>query len=430
LPTPDSGGSLSEVGILQREARKKRCLLPIRRLLKRLPKLLGRLKPCLLMSPLSIAQYLPAGGDPFDLVIFDEASQIAVHDAIGAIARGRQVIVVGDSRQLPPTSFFATDLDGPEDSRNSSEADQLLARDLKSILDETAAALVPSLLLEWHYRSRDERLIAFSNSHYYDNRLQTFPAATLQTQDGVRLVRVDGVFERGTNRVNRAEAKAVVDWLVGHLLEGKTRGSSVGVVTFNQPQQTLIDDLLDEARVAFPEIEPFFGERVPEPVFVKNLENVQGYERDIMLFSITFGPDSSGNISMNFGPLNREGGERRLNVAITRARRRLLVFSGLAPEAIDLGRTRAVGVRDRRDFLRYAAGGDSGAISTQPATLVAKDCPLVNDLADALTGIGWKVDRHLGFSHYRLDLAVRDLESDRYVTSQKRGARAPLRLAK
>ncbi|HNV68253.1 MAG TPA: DUF3320 domain-containing protein [Candidatus Ozemobacteraceae bacterium] len=410
----------SEVGILQKEARRKRGHLPVRRLLERIPHLLGRLKPCLLMSPLSIAQYLPPGGEPFDLVIFDEASQIAVHDAIGAIARGRQVIVVGDSKQLPPTSFFQADAEGGGEDAVDLDAEQLLARDLESILEETAAALVPSLMLRWHYRSRDERLIAFSNHRYYDRRLQTFPAADRRAESGVSLIPVTGVFQRGGSRTNPAEAIAVVHAVVSHLRDENRRHLSLGVVTFNQPQQMLIEDLLDDARSQYPEIEPYFTERVPEPVFVKNLENVQGDERDVMLFSITYASDESGNVSMNFGPLNRSGGERRLNVAITRARHRLLVFSGLSPESIDLHRTSAIGVRHLRDFLRYAAGrdpeitvvsGDTGSATS----LAPRENHLVAVIADFLRRHGYLVEERVGAARYRLDLAVRSPDDGRVL---------------
>ncbi len=410
----------SEVGILQKEARRKRGHLPVRRLLERIPHLLGRLKPCLLMSPLSIAQYLPPGGEPFDLVIFDEASQIAVHDAVGAIARGRQVIVVGDSRQLPPTSFFQADTDtGVEDAADL-DAEQLLARDLESILEETAAALVPSLMLRWHYRSRDERLIAFSNNRYYGGNLQTFPAAVGMAESGVQLVPVAGVFQRGTSRTNPAEAMATAHAVVEFLRDESKRHLSLGVVTFNQPQQMLIEDLLDDARARYPEIEPYFSERVPEPVFVKNLENVQGDERDVMLFSVTYGPDESGNVSMNFGPLNRAGGERRLNVAITRARRNLLVFSSLNPETIDLNRTAAVGVHHLRDFLRYAAGRDIGVVvpvnrAEEGIHGDHRENFLASTIASFLRAQGYRVKERVGCARYRLDLAVYDPDNGRVL---------------
>ncbi len=408
---PGAGGMTateSEVGQLQREARKKARHLPVRQLLARIPHLLPRLKPCLLMSPLSIAQYLPPGGVDFDLVIFDEASQIATHDAVGAIARGKQVIVVGDSRQLPPTTFFEMAADDDEEGIEDPD----LVHELESILEECTASRVPSLMLRWHYRSRDERLITFSNWHYYGNRLTTFPAADAASPSlGVSRIAVNGIFDRSKTRTNRAEAEAVTAFIVKALLDPAERRRSIGVVTFNRPQQDLIEDLLEDARRQHPEIEPFFDDRAPEPVFVKNLENVQGDERDVMLFSVTYGRDAAGRTSMNFGPLNRQGGERRLNVAITRSRERLIVFSSIEADDIDLSRTRAVGVEHLRSFLRYATEGPRALAQ---ATTRSGGAPgigaLESDIACALADLGVEIERDVGSSGWRVDLAVSDAE--------------------
>ncbi|MEW6742728.1 MAG: DUF3320 domain-containing protein [Planctomycetota bacterium] len=397
----------SEVSILQREARKKRRHLAVRRLLEMIPHLLPRLKPCFLMSPLSIAQYLPPSAAAFDLVIFDEASQIPTHDAVGAIARGRQVIVVGDTKQLPPTTFFDVMFDEEEENEVAVPDDELV-HELESILDECVASCVSSLMLRWHYRSRDERLIAFSNWHYYENRLLTFPAASSEAAGfGVSLVPVEGTFDRGRSRRNRVEAEAIVRWITAALLDPAQRSRSIGVVTFNQSQQMLVEDLLDDARRAHPEIEPFFDDRAAEPVLVKNLENVQGDERDVVLFSITYGPDREGRTSMNFGPLNREGGERRLNVAITRAREQLIVFSTLRPEMIDLTRTRALGVEHLKEFLLYAAQGPAVLPMATPEG-ARPESPLLRAIHNRLTERGHKVDRLVGCAGYRIDLAIKD----------------------
>ncbi len=396
----------SEVGLLQREARKKRRHLSVRRLLEQIPHLLPRLKPCLLMSPLSIAQYLPASREPFDVVIFDEASQIPTHDAVGAIARGRQVIVVGDSKQLPPTSFFHVDLSEIEED----PTDGMWVQELESILDECMASGLPACMLEWHYRSRDERLITFSNWKYYDNRLHTFPAPGITAAElGVSWQWVEGVFDRGKSRTNRAEAEAVAAWVVECLRDSDRAGRSIGVVTFNQAQQMLIEDLLDGARREHPEIEPYFDDRAVEPVFVKNLENVQGDERDVILFSVTYGPDVDGKVSMNFGPLNRDGGERRLNVAITRAREQLRVFSTLRPEDIDLNRTRAVGAEHLKDFLRFADQGPSALAERLVATPEAAGLTsLEQSIAERLRERGHDIELAVGCAGFRIDLAVRD----------------------
>lgn len=400
VPDLDAPG---EMAVLRRELRKKRAHKPIRKLFSEIPTTLLRVKPCVLMSPLSVAQYLDPALDAFDLVVFDEASQIPPWDAVGAIARGRSVVVVGDSKQLPPTSFF----DRGDDEEALDDEDQF---DLESILDDCVAAGLPTHSLRWHYRSRHEALIAFSNHHYYDRRLHTFPAAQAEVPHlGVKWRAVDGFYDKGRSRTNRAEAEAVVAEIVARLTDPARRHQSLGVVTFSQPQQRLIEDLLDEARRERPEIERFFGEQVEEPVFVKNLENVQGDERDVMLFSICYGPDAQGRISMNFGPLNRQGGERRLNVAITRARELLVVFSTLTADRIDLSRTRAVGVRHLKTFLDYAMRGQVAideAATVDPDA--GSDSPFEVDVAAALEARGHVVHRQVGCSGYRIDLAVVD----------------------
>ncbi|QDU86621.1 ATP-dependent RecD-like DNA helicase [Planctomycetes bacterium Pla163] len=403
----------SEVGKLHRELTKKTRHMALRRLFEEIPGVLAQLKPCLLMSPLSVAQYLDPAGPRFDAVVFDEASQIPVWDAVGAMARGSQVVVVGDPKQLPPTSFFER---GGDD-----EEDDVFVEDAESILDECLAARVPSLYLEWHYRSRHEGLIAFSNRRYYDGRLVTFPA---RDHDGlgVQLRHVDGaVYDFGETRTNRIEAEAVVAEVERRLTDPRLARSSIGVVTFNQPQQVLIEDLLDALRRRRPELEGAFGEAAREPLFVKNLENVQGDERDVILFSIGFGPDEHGKVRLNFGPLNRSGGERRLNVAVTRARREALVFTCLRPEHIDLGRTKADGARDLRLFLEYAqagpaAFGSDGAALERHSAQDAVSRPFAESVARALEARGWAVKRRVGCSAYRLDLAVADAgEPERFL---------------
>ncbi|MBQ2791242.1 MAG: DNA2/NAM7 family helicase, partial [Thermoguttaceae bacterium] len=282
---------------LQREMGLKRHARSIRQILDAIQPILPTLKPCLLMSPLSVAQYMPADGAKRDVVIFDEASQMPVWDAVGAIARGSQLIVVGDSKQLPPTSFFQRRLDEEELGEDEVE-------ETESILDECVAAQIPTTMLTWHYRSRRESLIAFSNRRYYDGKLQTFPAPKDDAL-GVRFRYVaDGVYEKGGSKTNKPEAKALVNDVIARLRSPSFKGKSLGVVTFNEAQKHLIEDLLDDARRKYPEIEVFFDESAFEPVFVKNLENVQGDERDVIYFSICYGPDAKGAISMNFGPLN------------------------------------------------------------------------------------------------------------------------------
>ena len=399
----------SEVGILLRQRGRRRGVMPIRALFQNIPNLLPRLKPCLLMSPLSVAQYLDPAHPLFDLVVFDEASQIPVWDAVGAIARGKEAIIVGDPMQLPPTSFFNRS-DDPE------QAEEEVVEDLESILDDCMAAQLPLHRLEWHYRSRHESLIAFSNQQYYGNRLLTFPSPHREIGVSWRSV-PEGTYDRAGARVNRAEADAVVAEICRRLLDPKLSKYSIGVVTFSIAQQTLIEDLLEAARRKEPAIDRYFSDDLPEPVFVKNLENVQGDERDVILFSICYGPDATGRVAMNFGPLNKEGGERRLNVAITRARRELLVFSTLRADQIDLSRTRARGASDLKKFLDFAERGERALLEASgPSAHADFESPLEKEVCEALRAHGHEVHLQVGCSGYRIDLAVVDPQRPgRYV---------------
>lgn len=406
----------AELQVLRREAKKKRRHLPLRSLFQKIPNLLPRLAPCLLMSPLSVAQYLDPSHPQCDLVVFDEASQIPVWDGIGAVARGLHCVVVGDSQQLPPTTFFQHSGGGDDDL--PAFDDEFV--ELESILDECVAAGLPQHRLLWHYRSRHEELITFSNYHYYGNTLMTFPCAEARREDlGVSLVSVpNGFYDRSETRTNRAEAEAVVAEIVRRIRDSKEGRRSIGVVTFSQAQQTLIEDLLDEARRKHPDIESAFSAEIDEPLFVKNLENVQGDERDVMLFSICYGPDKDGRVSMNFGPLNRRGGQRRLNVAITRAREQLAVFSTLRPDQIDLTRTSSEAVRHLRLFLEFAA---RGARAIDEALILAPsqrafESPFEKILAGAIRELGYDVHERVGCSGYRVDIAVVDPEHpERYL---------------
>lgn len=398
LPAADSIQRNSEWGILRREITKKRQHLPLRQLLQEIPSVVLRLTPCLLMSPLSIAQYLSADASNFDLVVFDEASQIPVWDAIGAMARGKQVVMVGDPKQLPPTNFFA---------RADNGDDELEEADLESILDECLGASLPTRHLSWHYRSRHESLIAFSNHRYYGGGLVTFPSPVTDDR-AVSFHWVDGRYGKGGARTNLPEARALVAELVQRLQSPgfQASGLTIGVVTFNAEQQSLIEDLLDEARRQDPGLEPYFADGEIEPVFVKNLESVQGDERDIMYFSITYGPDLAGAVSMNFGPLNRDGGERRLNVAVTRARHELRVFSSLRGDQMDLSRTQAAGVRDLKHFLEFAEHGPRALAQAHHGSQGDFESPFEASVAAALGRKGWQVHTQIGASSFRIDLGV------------------------
>jgi len=403
-PSPDRVSQGSEWGLLRYEMQKKTRHLPLRELVTRASGAVMSLTPCLLMSPLSIAQFLPAETANFDVVIFDEASQIPVWDAIGAMARGKQVIMVGDPKQLPPTSFF--------DRAESDVDDSDVETELESILEECIGANLPTMKLSWHYRSRHESLIAFSNYRYYDGELVTFPSPLTHDRAVSFNLVPNGQYERGGSRTNKPEAKALVSDLVGKLKSPGFResGLTVGVVTFNAEQQSLIENLLDDERRKDPFIEAYFLESLLEPVFVKNLESVQGDERDIMYFSITYGnaPGVTGPVPMNFGPMNKQGGERRLNVAITRARQELRVFGSFRPEQMDLSRTQALGVRDLKHFLEFADRGTRALGESVFGSVGDFESPFEKAVAISLAEKGWTVHPQVGVSAFRIDLGVVD----------------------
>ncbi len=395
----------SELGILQRAIRSNGRGVSIRRLFEQIPNLLPRLCPCMLMSPISAAQYLDPKREPFDLVVFDEASQLPTSKAVGALARGRNAVVVGDPNQMPPTSFFAA---------NTVDEDNLDTEDLESILDDCLALNMPQTHLLWHYRSRHESLIAFSNRHFYENRLYTFPSVN-DRESKVSLVSVEGTFDRGKTRQNRAEAQAVLEELKRRCHDPELSRHSVGVVTFNISQQNLIDDLLTEACSLDQELEQWaYGSE--EPVFIKNLENVQGDERDVILFSVGYGADQNGKVSMNFGPLNRAGGWRRLNVAVSRARHEMKVFSSLAPEQINLSRSSAEGVAALQAFLEYA---QSGRLDMDEKTLHrvhGTKTGIAKSICAALEDKGYKTQCAVGRSQYKVDIGVVDPQKpDQYL---------------
>ena len=388
--------SNSEVGILQRNLRNGARGISLRTLFDKIPDLLTRICPCMLMSPMSVAQYIDAKGAKFDYVIFDEASQMPTCEAIGAIARGKNVIVVGDPNQLPPTTFFET---------NAFDEDNADKEDLESVLDDCLALSMPSKYLQWHYRSKHESLIAFSNMKYYENKLLTFPSPDDLTSK-VTFQYVPGVYDKGRTRQNRAEAMAVVEEIKRRLSDPATAKQSIGVVTFNSNQQSLIEDLLSDLFDQEPVLEQI-ADANDEPVFVKNLENVQGDERDVILFSVGYGADKTGKVSMNFGPLNREGGWRRLNVAVSRARYEMKVFSTLTPDQIDLSRTSAEGVAGLKAFLEYAI---NGCLSLAYETVTSKTTNdyLVLSVAESLRDKGYEVKTNIGTSGYRVDIGVVD----------------------
>lgn len=391
----------SEVGILQKNIRNNARGISIRKLFDQIPTLLSRMCPCMLMSPLSVAQFIDTDADKFDLIVFDEASQMPTYEAVGAIARGKNVVIVGDPKQMPPTNFFSV---------NTIDEDNIEMEDLESILDDCLALSIPSKYLLWHYRSKHESLIAFSNSEYYDNKLMTFPSPD-NIESKVRMVNINGYYDKGKSRQNRAEAQAVVDEIERRLRNDELRKKSIGVVTFSIVQQALIEDLLSDLFIAHPELETLALE-CEEPLFIKNLENVQGDERDVILFSVGYGPDAAGRVSMNFGPLNRAGGERRLNVAVSRARYEMIIYSTLRSDMIDLNRTSSVGVAGLKRFLEYAEKGTRNVINGSAGSLPETSASIEKIIADKLRSLGYTVHTDIGCSGYKIDIGIVDTQNE------------------
>ncbi len=397
-----------EVVLLMKEAHKKTKHLALRQLFDSMPTLLLQLKPCILMSPLSVSQFLPAdvAKMQFDLIVFDEASQILPEDAVGAIYRGKQLVVTGDNQQLPPTTFFNQSADdGGEEEETPL---------FESILDACLGAGVPQKMLRWHYRSQHEHLIAFSNECFYDGRLVTFPSASLQDAAlGVQLHHVaDGVYDRGGRRDNPREAQAVAQFVLDHFR--KTPAKTLGVIAFSYAQMDAIEDEIERRLREQPDLERFVhGDRL-EGFFVKNLETVQGDERDVILLSVGYGRDAQGKIELNFGPLNREGGERRLNVAVTRARQRLIVVSSLRARDINLGGSQARGLAHLRLYLDFA---ERGIDALQPdAQTPTPLTGLHEDVMRELKKLGFDSAAMIGCGQCRLDIGVCDpKQTGRYV---------------
>lgn len=384
--------------------------ISLRNLFDRIPHIFTRLCPCLLMSPMSVAQYLSTDSDKFDLVVFDEASQVPTAQAIGALARGVNVVIVGDPNQMPPTSFFNSDM---------SDEENIQYEDLDSILDDCLALGMPDTHLLWHYRSRHESLIAFSNKNYYDSSMFTFPSVN-DRERCVKMCTVNGTYARHSehktdNGKNAKEAEAIVKEVLRRFNSPLLHDQTIGIVTFNIKQRDLIKDLIDEEckkniefdKWAFPKKYLDKDSKVNpddiEELFVKNLENVQGDERDVILFSIGFGPDENGKVYYNFGPLNQEGGWKRLNVAISRSRREMIVFASMTSDMIDVNRSSNDGVNQLHDFLKYAETGILGD-DISKENFHAKGITL--QICKALETAGYKTQKNVGSSDLKIDIAV------------------------
>ena len=398
LPSPNGYG---EVGVLLREFQKRSRHLPIRKLVQQAGNAIQAIKPVFMMSPMSIAAFVPQASLNFDLIVFDEASQVKPVDAFGAVLRGKQIVVVGDSKQLPPTSFFDA-LIGEEDLQDDQEN---VTSDIESVLGLMAAQGAPERMLRWHYRSRHQSLITISNERFYNNRLVVFPSPE-PARRGLGLVfhhLPNTVYDRGKSRTNPKEAEIVARAVMAHAK--LTPQLTLGVAAFSLQQAEAVLDQLEQMRRENPSLEPFFSGHPDEPFFVKNLESVQGDERDVIFISVGYGRNAEGYVTMNFGALTVQGGERRLNVLITRARRCCEVFTNLTHDDIDLDRTSSQGVAALKSFLKYA----QTKISDVPeAGMGEEDSPFEREVAEALRAAGHRVVHQIGSGGFRIDLAVSD----------------------
>lgn len=397
MPSPDSGG---QVNVLKTEFNKKSRHFPIRKLVQEAGIAIKALKPVFMMSPLSIANFIPPGSLEFDLVVFDEASQVRPVDALGAILRAKQLVVVGDAKQLPPTSFFDSLTKESDDEEN-------VTSDMQSILGMCDSQGVPNRMLRWHYRSKHESLISVSNHEFYDNKLIVFPSPGTRESIGLILHHLkDTAYDRGKTRTNPKEAEAVANAVLEHAR--KYPNLTLGVVAFSSAQRQAIQDILEIKRSESPDIENFFSKHKHEPFFVKNLENVQGDERDVIFISIGYGKTQEGYVSMSFGPLNNDGGERRLNVLITRAKLKCEVFTNLLAGDIDTSRSNKFGINALKNFLYFA---EHGRLNLTAETGKEADSPFEEMVAYALERHGYIVRKQVGSHGFYLDLAIVDPEN-------------------
>jgi very-short-patch-repair endonuclease len=384
---------------LHKEMAKLKRHRPLRVTLRQAGDAVAALKPCFMMSPLSVSQLL-AGDIQFDLVVFDEASQLPTEDAIAAICRGKQLVVVGDPKQLPPTNFFAVQ-SGAVQPLADENGDTVL-EETESVLEQFQGSGLYEAHLEWHYRSAHESLIQFSNAHFYGNRLNVFPSAAVDSPErGVQFEFVEEGCYAGAG-VNPPEAVRVARAVIEHFRSSPRL--SLGVGTFNLRQQLAIMDELERLRRDDPGLEALFDRAVAEPFFVKNLENIQGDERDVILLSITYGKNAEGKLHYNFGPLNRQEGWRRLNVLVSRARQCMRVFSSLHAGDINPNATASQGPALLRDFLRFAETGQSQLDAGAGGWA---DSPFEQEVGEVIHEMGYLVDRQVGVGPYRIDIGVR-----------------------
>ncbi len=410
--TFDSRSTAGQVGLLRRELERQRGGLSVRGLFTKYIDVITSLTPCIMMSPESVARFFSASPAMFDIAIFDEASQLRVADSVGAMGRARSVIVVGDSRQMPPTSIAEASSIGAGSDEYRDDDDESVV-DQESILTECVQALVPQQWLSWHYRSQDESLIAFSNREYYRGKLSSFPTPLSGSRDdgvdgyGISMRRVAGEYFPGGSaangraaNTNPVEARAVVDEVQKRFAASPDVVPSLGIVTFNKPQAALIFTLLNELG----DDRLLRSLEADDGVFVKNIESVQGDERDTILFSVGRSADAKGRVPLTFGPLNLRGGERRLNVAITRARRQVMMFCSFEPHQLIVEGSQSQGVRDLRAYIDLASkGSDSIEFDATQFRHVDRHRDAI---ADRLRDRSLGVTANVGLSDFKVDLAV------------------------
>lgn len=380
---------------------KKRPKTPVRELLRRSGNALKALKPCFMMSPLSVAQLIDRQHLSFDLVIFDEASQIRPEDALSALMRGKQFVVVGDKMQLPPTSFGERNRStgSIDDDEDENEEDTVEA--VESILETAASAFGDGPMLMWHYRSRDPSLISFSNQEFYDNELQVFPAPRISSPDsGVTYVKVAGIYSARTNLI---EAKSCAAAVASYIRAHPER--SIGVVATNRPQADLIEIELERSLGDDDVAQDYLTkwEVKGEPLFVKNLESVQGDERDVIIISTVFGNDGKGAFFQRYGPINSSAGHRRLNVLFTRAKHHVIVISSIPLEKIQPKEGGHWGVRALKGYLEYAR---SGRLPQLGVSQGATESPFEDSVLKALTASGFQCKTQVGVRGFLIDIAV------------------------
>lgn len=377
--------------------------ISLRSLFKMYGSLIHTLCPCFLMSPTAVVQYLDPDAYSFDAVIFDEASQIPTSEAIGAIARGKSVIIAGDQQQMPPTNFFSANVGAHDDYDNDIST---LDDDLESLLDDAIVMGLPRKRLTWHYRSRHEALIAFSNNKFYENSLLTFPSPSEEKSSVTFHYVKEGNYQKGRG-VNKNEALAIVKEVKRRLADKDLASRSIGIVTFNEAQQNEVENLLGD------DLQTKWGSK---KLFVKNLENVQGDEADVIYFSVTYGPDKNGVLSLNFGPLSRAKGERRLNVAVSRAREEMHVYSSILPSDIKAENAKNEGAGYLRDFLLFASLGPSSLHNIVGNKLAKSGVSVADYLAADLRKLNYAVDVAVGNSTFKIDLALKDPDDEgKYV---------------